>query len=49
MSSVGGRPFGMVMRKDFFMELFFFGGGYLGKVIGSKMDVVVVQVVVWVV
>ena len=23
MSSVGGRPFGMVMRKDFFMELFF--------------------------
>ena len=49
MSSVGGRPFDMVMRKDFFMELFLFGGGCLGNVIGSKMDVVVIQVVVWVV
>ena len=27
MSNVGGRPFVMVMREDFFMELFFYDGG----------------------
>lgn len=49
MSSVGGRPFVMVMREDFFMELFFFDDGCLGKVPGSKMEVVVVEVVAWLV
>ena len=49
MSSVGGRPFVMVMREDFFMELFFFDDGCLGKAPGSKMEVVVVEVVAWLV
>ena len=49
MSSVGERPFGMVMREDFLMELFFFDDGCLGKVTGSKMKVVVVEVVAWLV
>ena len=49
MSSVGGSPFGMAMREDFFMELFFCDTSCLGKVGGSKMEVVVVEVVVWVV
>ena len=49
MSSVGGCSFGMVMREDFFTELFFLDGTCLGKVIGSKKEVVVVKVVVWVV
>ena len=49
MSSVGGRPFGMVMWEDFLMELFFFDDGCLGKVTGSKMKVVVVEVVAWLV
>ena len=49
MSSVGGRPFGMVMREYFLMELFFFDDGCLGKVTGSKMKVVVVEVVAWLV
>ena len=31
------------------MELFFFDGGCLGKATGSKMEMVVVEVVVWVV
>ena len=39
----------MVMQEDFFMELFFFDGGCLGKVNGSKMELVVVKMVVWVV
>ena len=46
---VGGHPFGMVMQEDFFMEVFFFDGGCLWKVTGSKMELVVVKVVVWVV
>ena len=31
------------------MEFFFFDGGCLGKVTGSKMEVVEVKVVLWVV
>ena len=46
MSKIGGRPFGMVMRADFLMEFFFFDGGCLGKVTGSKMEVLVVEMVV---
>ena len=46
---VGGHPVVMVMQEDFFMDLFFFGGGCLGKVTGSKLELVVVKVVVWVV
>lgn len=34
---------------NFFMELFFFHDGCLGRVIDLKMEVGVVQVVVWVV
>ena len=34
------------MREDFFMELFFFDGGCMVDVTGSKMKVVVVEVVV---
>ena len=49
MSNVGGHTFGMVMQEDFFMELFFFDDGCLGKMNGSKMEVVVLEVVVWVV
>ena len=49
MSKVDGRPFGMVMRADFLMEFFFSDGSCLEKVTGSKMEVVVVQMVVWVV
>ena len=45
MPNVDGRPFGMVIRADFLMEFFFFDG-CLGKVIGSKVEVVVVEMVV---
>ena len=45
----GGRPFGMVIRADFLKEFFFFDGGCLGKVTGSKKEVVVVEMVVGVV
>ena len=38
--NVGGHPCGLMMREDFFMELFFFHGGYLRKVACSKMEVV---------
>ena len=43
-SNVRESPFGMAMPEDFLMELFFFDGGCLGKVIGSEMEVVVVEV-----
>ena len=46
MSKVGGHPFGMVMWADFLMEFFFFDCRCLGKVIGSKMQVVVDMLVV---
>ena len=46
MSNVGGNPFGMVIRADSLMEFFFFDGGCLGKVAGSKKEVVVVEMVV---
>ena len=49
MYRVGGRPFGVVMREDFLMELFSLVVLVLGKVTGSKKDeVVVVEVIVWV-
>ena len=46
MFNVGGNPFGMVIRADSLMEFFFFDGGCLGKVAGSKKEVVVVEMVV---
>ena len=49
MSIVGEHHFGMVMRTDFLMKFFFFHGGSLGKVTGSKIEVVVVETVVGVV
>ena len=48
-SNVGGNPFGMVIRADSLMEFFFFDGGCLRKVTGSKKEVVVVEMVVRVV
>ena len=49
MYRVVGRPFGVVMREDFLMELFSLVVIVLGKVTGSKKEeVVVVEVVVWV-
>ena len=52
MSSVGGRPFGMVMH-DFLMEVFLFnskakvtGSKKEVRVTGSKKEVVLVEVVV---
>ena len=49
MSIVGEHHFGMVMRTGFLMKFFFFHGGSLGKVTGSKIEVVVVETVVGVV
>ena len=49
MSNIGGRPFGMVLWADSLMEFFFFDGSCLGKVTGSKKEVVVVEMVVGVV
>ena len=49
LSNVGECPFGMVMQKYFFMELFFFDGCCLRNVTGSKMGVLRVEVVVWMV
>ena len=49
MSNVGEHHFGMVMPTDFSMKFFFFYDGSLGKVAGSKMEVVVVEMVVGVV
>ena len=49
MPNVGGRRFGMVKWEDLFMELFFFDGGCLKNATGSKMEVVVVEEVEWVV
>ena len=49
LSNVGDCPFGMVMQKDFFMELFFSDGRCLQKVPGSKMGVLTVDMVVWMV
>ena len=49
MPNVGGHPLGLVMREEFLMGLFFFDGGCLEKVTGSKMEVVVVEKVVGVV
>ena len=46
MSKVGWRPFGMMMWADILMEFFFFDGGCLGKVTGSKIEVVVVDILV---
>ena len=49
MSNNGGRLFGMVIRADFLKEFFFFDGGCLRKVTGSKKEVVAVEMVVGVV
>ena len=49
MSNDGGRAFGMIMRADFLMELFFFDGGRLGKVTGANIEAVMVEMVVGVV
>ena len=46
MSNDGGRPFGMVRRTDFLIDLFFFDGDHLGKVTGAKMEAAVVEMVV---
>ena len=49
MSLIDGRSFGMVMREDFFMDLFFLDGTCLWEVSGSKKEeAVVVEVVAWV-
>ena len=48
-SNAGVRPFGMLMQADFPMEFFFFDGACLEKVTGSKMELVVVEMVVGVV
>ena len=48
-SSVGGRPLDMVIREDFFMEAFFLDGTCLGKMTGSKKEVMVVEVFVCVI
>ena len=49
MSNVGRRPFGIVIWANSLMKFFFFGGGCLCKVTGSKKEVVVVEMVEWVV
>ena len=49
LSNVGECPFGMVMQKYFFIELFFFDGRCLRKVTGSKIGVLTVEMVVWLV
>ena len=49
MSNAGGCPFGIVMQADSLMEFFFFNGGCLGKMTGSKKEMVVVEMVVWMV
>ena len=46
MSSNGGRSFGMLMWEDFSMELFFLAGTCLGKVIGLKKEVLLLEMVV---
>ena len=45
----GAPLFSIVMMSDFLMEFFLFGGGCLGKVTGSRMEVVLVKKVVEVV
>ena len=49
MSNIGGHTFSMVMQEDFFMEFFLFDGGCLWNVADPKMEVVVMDLVVWVV
>ena len=49
MSNVGVRPFGIVMWTNSLTEFFFFDGGCLWKMTGSKKEVVVVKMVVGVV
>ena len=39
----------LVMREDFFMEFFFLDDGCLWKVACSKKEVVVVEMILWVV
>ena len=49
MSNAGGHPLGIVMQADSLMEFLFFDGRFLGKVTGSKKEVVVVEMVVGIV
>ena len=46
MSNVGEHSFGMVMQADSLMEFSFFDSCCLGKVTGSKKEVVVIKMVV---
>ena len=46
MSNVGEHSFGMVVQTDSLMEFFFFDGCCLGKVTGSKKEMVVIKMVV---
>ena len=46
MSNVGVHPFGIVMWTNSLTEFFFFDGGCLWKMTGSKKEVVVVKMVV---
>ena len=46
MSSVGERPFGMVLQVNSLIEVFFSGGGCLRRVTGPRKEVVVVKIVV---
>ena len=48
-SNNGGGPFCMVIWADPLMEFFFLDGGYLGKLVGSKNEMVVVEMAVGVV
>ena len=48
-SNNGGGPFSMVIWADSLMEFFFFDDGYLGKLVGSKKEMVVVEMAVGVV
>ena len=49
MFNVGGSRFGMVMWADSLMEFFFFDGGCLGKLTGTKKELVAIEMVVGVV
>ena len=48
-SNVGEFPFGIAMRADFLNQFFFFDGGSLGKMTGSKKELVKVEIIVEVV
>ena len=45
MSNVGGCSFGVLMRANSLMEVFFFDGGSLGRVTCPRKEVVVEMVI----